>query len=149
MTAGPNKPAFALYHNTASAGLIDLAAEPFPFGSVRCMKDCDQQPSASNAGPIRSLLTGIMLHWPQPHRPMVWENGTSPVITGLRKRVFLRIDGIPIRDFMDIQAKYIHSNGGFQMNVQLQAMHVLLPFQRFNVAMTLLTIVMGKFMELQ
>jgi|GEM_PF-3008108 len=51
MTAGPNKPAFALYHNNGQSGLINLTAEPFPFGSVRCMKDCAQQPTASNAGP--------------------------------------------------------------------------------------------------
>nr|NQU91050.1 hypothetical protein [Bacteroidota bacterium] len=58
MTAGPNKPAFALYHSTATAALINLAAEPFPFGSVRCMKDCDQQPSASVAGPDQVVTGG-------------------------------------------------------------------------------------------
>ncbi len=58
MTAGPNKPAFALYHNNTSAALIDLAAEPFPFGSVRCMKDCSTQPSTSNAGPDQLDVEG-------------------------------------------------------------------------------------------
>nr|NQU89294.1 fibrobacter succinogenes major paralogous domain-containing protein [Bacteroidota bacterium] len=58
MTAGPDKPAFALYHNMASAALINVAAEPFPFGSVRCMKNCDQQPTASNAGPDQLITTG-------------------------------------------------------------------------------------------
>jgi uncharacterized protein (TIGR02145 family) len=58
MTAGPNKPAFALYHNNTSAALINLSAEPFPFGSVRCMKDCSQQPSTSVAGPDQLGVTG-------------------------------------------------------------------------------------------
>ena len=58
MTASPNKPAMALHYNTETAELVNLTASPYPFGSVRCMKNCDFQPSASNAGPDQSVTEG-------------------------------------------------------------------------------------------
>ncbi len=58
MNNDPNKPALGLYFNNTNATFLDLAAEPYPFGSVRCMKDCDTQPSVSNAGPDQTVVNG-------------------------------------------------------------------------------------------
>jgi uncharacterized protein (TIGR02145 family) len=51
MNNPPNKPALRLANNSTGAHFEDVTAEPYPFGSVRCMKDCDETPSQANAGP--------------------------------------------------------------------------------------------------
>lgn len=56
--APPDKPALGLYFNHSQANFTNLAANPYPFGSVRCMKDCSSQPSASNAGPDQIAIAG-------------------------------------------------------------------------------------------
>ena len=55
LPANEHKPALKLRYNNAAAEMVTLPAEPFPFGSVRCMKDCDDAPSPANAGPDQSI----------------------------------------------------------------------------------------------
>ncbi|MBE0638098.1 MAG: hypothetical protein IH598_06250 [Bacteroidales bacterium] len=51
MNNPPHKPALYLTSIGAGAYFTDIPAEPYPFGSVRCMKDCDDIPGQANAGP--------------------------------------------------------------------------------------------------
>jgi len=55
LPANQNKPVLKLRYNNAAAELVTLPAEPYPFGSVRCMKNCDETPSQANAGPDKTI----------------------------------------------------------------------------------------------